>query len=224
LWSVFLTPVLKGLAMPRFNTKVPFADGIFDPIPAGTHVAQLVALIDLGTHVDQYDDQDPKDTPKIYLCWELLNEPKSGTNYNEVIGHQYTFSLHEKAKLRQMIKSWRGRDLAPGEEFDLSKLLGKPCLVGVGHKTKDERTFAEITSVSQCPKGTTIPPGKIKPVSWEIDSVDPIPEHAWLPRIYGKTIAEVILASHEFKDAKAIKQPAGAGAGSAPEMPDEEAF
>jgi hypothetical protein len=55
------------------------------------------------------------------------------------IGSKFTLSLHEKASLRKILQSWRGKAFTPEElkKFDVTTILGKPCLITVTHEPKD---------------------------------------------------------------------------------------
>src|SRR5262249_53352279 len=107
--------------------------GNFDAPPAGSIPGVLVALIDLGTHTEEYDGAS-KETHKVYLAWELTGEAKPGGGGNFFIGRDYTYSFAESANLRKVVQAWRGKDFAQDEEFDLAMLLGKPCLLSLLHK------------------------------------------------------------------------------------------
>src|SRR5262245_51935946 len=105
--------------------------GDFTPPPAGTHAAICYRLVDLGTQMGEYKGQ-PKEQHKIVVSWELVDENMDdGKPFS--IHQRYTFSLHEKAKLRADLESWRGRTFTEEElnAFDLENLLGKPCLVSI---------------------------------------------------------------------------------------------
>ncbi len=190
-----------------FAMKVPLPGqgGFADTPPAGTHQAVLVAIIDLGTQMEDYQGEQKK-ARKVFLAWELVQERAAGMPHGHVIGKQYTLSYHQKAALRGLIKGWRGKDLADGEEFDLAKLKGKSCLVNVTHSTSGERTYANLGGVSPLPKGMpAVEPG-VEPVLWYIGSDEPFPDAAWLPWSYGERLEEILNRSDEMK----VRAPAGA--------------
>ena len=137
----------------------------FLPPPAGTHAAICFRLIDLGTQ--QVDWQGTtKHQHKVMLSWELPTEliPTGDMAGQPFTVHQrYTYSSHEKARLRLDLESWRGQAFQDHElaAFDMQKLLGKPCLLGIIHDTNDGKTYANIRSLSRLPKGMEPP----KPVN-----------------------------------------------------------
>jgi hypothetical protein len=96
--------------------------------------------------------------------WELSNEKKvfdpAKGEQPYSIGKDYTLSMHEKATLRHDIQSWRGKAFTDEEAsgFDIAKLIGKPCMLNVIHRTsKNGGTYANIAGVTAVPKGMTVP-------------------------------------------------------------------
>ena len=72
----------------------------------------------------------------------------------------YTLSLSEKANLRHMLESWRGRAFTPEEldGFDLFCLVGIGCLVQVVHVAKATGDMrSKIQTVSKLHKTMKVP-------------------------------------------------------------------
>jgi len=135
----------------------------FDPVPAGTHIARCYQMIQIGTVPETFEG-NTKDTPKVRIGFELPNEKKVFHEGEEArpfaISKEYTLSMNEKANLRKMLESWRGKQFSDEEavSFDITKLLGKECMISVIHKTsKQGRTYADIATVSPVPKGMEAP-------------------------------------------------------------------
>lgn len=133
--------------------------GDFTPPPAGTHMAICYRVVDLGTQQVEWQGKQ-KLQHKIMLTWELPDElMEDGRPF--IVNQRYTFSSSEKSRLRQDLESWRGKkftdaDFGPGG-FDVSKLIGVPCLIGVVHAHKDGKTYANISSIVKLPKGMKAP-------------------------------------------------------------------
>lgn len=180
--------------------------GDFEVAPTGSHAAVCVALIDLGTHNEQFPGQAAKDVRKLLIAWELTDEKKADGS-NHIVGRDYTVSLHEKAALNILIKGWRGKPLVEGEDFDILKLLKQKCQVNISHKPNGDgtRNYARVESVSQTVKGLTVPPHTVEPISWEIESGAEFPDAEWLPRVFG------MLASDKVKECLEYKKRGGAG-------------
>jgi len=163
--------------------------------PQGSHLATLVAIIDLGTHEEEFQGK-VRNERQISLVWELANEIEEGTTNRLLVSQKYNFSANPKARLRLMLEGWRGRKYNEGDPMQLSKVLGQPCLVTVVHKQSIKgRDYAIVTSVSGLPKGMkSVPP--VRPlVARKCDSHDPIPE--WIPYIMGEKPYDVLERAHE---------------------------
>jgi len=171
-------------------------------VPAGNHPAMLIGIIDLGTHTEQYQNNKPHDAHKVMLAWELPTEQKSDSTINHVIAATYTYSFHKKSALRLMIENWRGSAYKEGDEFDISVMLGKQCLLSVIHAKNNDgsKTYANVSKsgASAIPKGMKCPPAQNKPICWAIGD-GPVPEDPWLPRSFGEKIGDVIARSKELQ-------------------------
>jgi len=187
---------------------------------AGSHPAVLIAILDCGSHEEEFDDEKTKTkvkkmVRKVYLLWELTTEKMSGMNRNHVLGRDYTLSWHKKAGLRKMVEAWRGRAFNEGEKFTITKLLGVPCLLTVKHTTSGENVYAKIEGVSQLPKGMTAAKPSYPLIAWEIDDGKPFPNDLHLPWRYGRPLVKWLEESPEWK-AKTSAAPAAPPA-AAPE-------
>jgi hypothetical protein len=205
--------------MSVFNVKAKPAGEQGEAAPAGNHPAVCVALIDLGTQETDYKGEKSTNR-KVFLVWEIPGELRSdGKPF--VLGRDYNLTLGKKAALRALIETWRGPALSDDEEFDITKLVGKPCLLSVVHKesVNSGNTYAKIDGVGQLPKGMAAPKPTRPTVLWSLEDDTPVPDLDWLPFVYGTPIKDVVAASEEVKGAG---QPAGATAGSGGD--DEIAF
>jgi hypothetical protein len=133
----------------------------FDPVPEGSHLAVCDMFVDLGM-------QDSHFGPKhqIYLRWQIpslrITYEKDGENIDQpmAVGSFYTLSLSEKSNLRPILQSWRGKAFTPDElkKFDVTTVLGKPCMVTVFHKPKAEGgVTAKVGAVAKLPAGIPVP-------------------------------------------------------------------
>lgn len=132
-----------------------------NPVPVGVHHAVCYAVIDLGTQPPQegsmYAARGP--VPKVMVCWEFPSEridvEREGVQRNmpRSLSQEYTLSLHERAGLRKMLESWRGRTFTADElkGFDLRNILGKNCLINVLHK---DNGYEKIAAVMGLPSGS----------------------------------------------------------------------
>jgi len=120
-------------------------------------------MIHIGTVTEQIMGKD-KTLNKVWISWEIpteLKEFKQGEGEKPyVINEEFNLSMNEKATLRKFLESWRGKQFTDDEakSFDVTKLLGVPCMVSIVHKTSAAgKTFAKISNVSPVMKGFTVP-------------------------------------------------------------------
>ena len=132
--------------------------------PEGNHVARCYSMIDLGTQTTEFNGET-KNQRKVRITWELPNETTVFKEENGeqpfVVSKDFTLSMHEKSTLRQYLESWRGKAFSEQEasSFDVSKLIGVPCMINLAHKTaKSGKTCVDVLSITPLPKGFTCPP------------------------------------------------------------------
>ena len=174
------------------------ATSTFTPPDAGTYTAVMRAMIDLGTQSSTFEGE-AKSARKIMFKFEVTdpdNRRQDGTAHT--VSKRFTASLHERAALRKFLEAWRGRPFTPEElkGFDLTKLLGQPCLLGIVHQEREGKTFAGISSCMKLPRGMTAPQASEPLECWDMSGGVP-PDwtvFAALP----KRLQETIEASAEF--------------------------
>lgn len=130
--------------------------------PAGNHIARCYQMIEIGT-VNEIIMGASKTLKKVRIGWELPNETrefKQGEGQKPFsVSKEYTLSMHEKANLRQDLKSWRGKDFTEDQakSFDITALIGVPCMINIIHVEKNGNTYANISGVTPMPKGVECP-------------------------------------------------------------------
>ncbi len=142
--------------------------GSFETTPAGAFVARCYRLIDLGTQVVTWQGES-KEQHKISIGWELPTELMlDGRPFS---AHEtYTWSFHEKAKLRGALESWRGRKFGEADfngpnRFDTRMLLGMACLLTIIHEEgKTGGVWARVAGISPLPRGMEVPPAVNEPL------------------------------------------------------------
>jgi hypothetical protein len=145
-----------------------------DPIPAGMHQARCYALFDLGTH---YDEKFLKEKRELIIMWEVPGEridiEREGKTLDlpRAISKKYTLSLHEKARLRHDLESWRGRPFNTDElgGFDMKAIIGKPCLLNITHSKRDDKTYANVGAITPLMKGMNAPEQENPSASFSFD-------------------------------------------------------
>lgn len=179
----------------------PTKGGDFEVPPADNHLARLVAMLDLGTHARTFKEK-VTDVHQIYLCWELLGCPMSGSKFNHVIGERYTLSLSPKAHLTAVVRTLLGKDYREDGENDLANMLGRSCMVEVKHVAGGEgKTYANVAAVSSVPSALAknVPQAMRKPLLWSLgDDLHDLQKADWLPWCYGQRLPEVVAACREL--------------------------
>lgn len=183
--------------------------------PAEMHVARCFKMIYVGTVKDTYQGEE-KDIPRLRLSFELPNALHTFKEENGpqpfVVDLQTTYSLGEKAKLRQYLNSWRGVALSDDEAkvFDIEKLLGAPCMIQVMHKeSKSGNKRAEVATITKLMQGLVCPPEVNPRVCFDVRAYlqgDPAHVAAWekLPEFIQKECR----SSKEWAQAYAAQQQA----------------
>lgn len=136
--------------------------GNFVLIPAGNHLARCYEMIQIGTVVETTGIYAGKESHKVRLTWETPMECHDfGKGLQPFsVSKEFTLSMNEKATLRKMLEGWRGKAFTEDEakRFDITKLLGKSCMLSVIHKKSAKGSdYADISSIATLPKGFDCP-------------------------------------------------------------------
>jgi hypothetical protein len=185
-------------------SKAPYTKKDYPLCPAGTFMARVVRIIDLGTQLTSWQGVE-KETPQINISFELpteLYEFKEGESKKPfVISNTYSHMMGKKAKLRPITEAILGVALKDEEAyaFDHDELIGLPCQLTVVHTEKDGNTYTNIGAVSPILKGVVVPPqvNESKILSfdkWSQELFDSLPNF----------IKEKIVASPEYKVMKGL--------------------
>lgn len=175
--------------------------GDFELPPAGSHPAILIGVVDLGTKDNTYNGKTSK-RHKILLCWELTAEADSkGQNF--IVAQDYTWSLNSKAQLRTIVEGFRGRALADNEEFDVADMLSQPCMISISEGiSASGKKYVEVGGVSKPPRGLAVPPAMNDTFVFHWGAVSSTKDDfgipAWMPRLYGRNVADDLKTTDEY--------------------------
>ena len=126
--------------------------GDFSPMPSGNHVAVCNMVVDLGLQLVRSQMYGDKKKHQVYIRWETPDETIEWQDRDgnmqagpRIIGRTFTVSLHENAALTGILESWRGRPFTEEEKqgFDITKLLGVPCMVNVTHSQSNGKSYRQ---------------------------------------------------------------------------------
>lgn len=157
-------------------------DSDFEMCPVGNFAGRCYMVVDLGMR--EKGGQFPGLAHQMRWSFEVDERMSNGEPYS--ISEILTISLGKKAKLRERLKTWRGRDFTEQElaGFDLKKVVGVPCLLNVVHNESGGKTYANIASITPLPKGMKAPEPFNKPLTWEFgDDERDLPD--WLRKFLG---------------------------------------
>lgn len=141
------------------NFPVGGGGGDFKRVSAGTHLGVCNMVADIGLQPGSALHPDPK--RQVVIRWEIPSErveyERDGQKHEGpmTISRTFTASMNEKASLRQILENWRGRKFTNDEaaKFDVSSILGKPCLLNISESTKGDKTYSNVAGVSPLIKG-----------------------------------------------------------------------
>lgn len=128
--------------------------GDFQIPNAGQYAAICHQVIDLG---HQFNAVHNKWQPKVRIGWELHGENMIGEGVGNMedgrpftVSSEFTVSLADNGHLRPMLEGWRGRPFSEEEleGFDISKLLGVPCMLTIQHTNSNGKTYANVTAAT----------------------------------------------------------------------------
>ena len=189
-------------AFDPFCPTVP--NGATELIAAGGHLGALVGLFDVGTHPEEYQGKTEGSVRKIYLVWELEEEDSRGNRH--LIGVEFTNSLGKKAALAQMItRCFPEVELAPGVAWSLRQLLGRSFDLNIKNEKKGQYTNHKLEKSAIGPvhrRDTPIDAKDQRPhlmasVNQGIEAITAM-DLSWVPRDYGKSVLDMMMASEEW--------------------------
>ena len=157
----------------------------YENVPVGTHVGRCISFIDLGSHQEEYQGK-PKATltRKVRLGFETpLELMANGEPFT--ISKRYTWSMNERAVLRQHLESWRGKPFEQSDfgTFDIRNVLGKECSLSVKAWERDGKSGTGLDHIGKAMKGIAVPPAinaqvyfSLEPDEFNLDTFHSLPE------------------------------------------------
>lgn len=142
----------------------------FKPVPAGTHLARCVTVVDLGIQQTPWGSKEQTylgfEVPGFRVEWEKDGQKHEGPG---LVGVTWTTNLYEEANMGKNLISWLGKPFTREERagFDLFKLLGVPCMLAITHnEAKNGKVYANIASIMGVPAGTEVPKQETESVGY----------------------------------------------------------
>jgi len=123
----------------------------FTPHDEGQFAAVCADVVDLGQRLEQFAGKLPRLAPKCALVF-VTNSPGETKD----VSAEVTVTMGEKATLRGLLESWRGKGYTPEQVaagIPLDKLVGHPALLSIEHKRSGKgNVYAKIRAISPLPK------------------------------------------------------------------------
>lgn len=188
------------------------------PLEPGSYLARCVQIIDLG---EQMNDLAGKLQRQVMLMFEIPSEriEINGDDKPRMISATYTLSLSDKAKLRGILESWRGKQFTEEElaAFDLRKILNTPCMLSVVEKTSKAsgNKYSSIGTIARAFKGAIVPPAESPIFAFDLDEPDclgmleTLPEWVQERVKQGQTYKDLISNPDSFEDITSDDVPFG---------------
>jgi hypothetical protein len=201
------------------------AGGSFAPkVKAGTHLALINAVVDLG--VQKGSAKYPAPKRKLYVGFEF---PAIQVEYKQEngtveraparLGRFLAVSMHEKATLRKLIESMLGKKFSDSaaSQYDLRDLIGLCVMAPVSHKVVGADTYANVDTPVPLPEGFPNPYKLADaPLYYDTDAHDPL-AFAALPEFLQTMINEQV----KYSDAKPASSDVQPLTGGLPDMGNE---
>lgn len=116
----------------------------------GKNIMRNYGMVDLGTQMVSFQNQEPKPTPMVALLFEFpkvlqsIKEGEAPTPFT--IAQDYSFIASERSKLCKVLKSW-GQLKSTPKTLNLKPYLGQYCEGNIVHASKKndpETIYANI--------------------------------------------------------------------------------
>lgn len=176
----------------------------YEPVEPGNYPARCYGMVVTGTEYNKiYEDYKTS----VIIFWELPTErievERDGqpVNLPRGIHAQYNLSLNEKANLRKVLESWRGKpfddEVLAKDGFDIASIIGAPCMLNVLHRTaQNGNVYSNVSTVSRVPKGMEVGEQENPRIEFDIrDENQPLSDMEKLP----EWVQERIRNSTEYK-------------------------
>lgn len=199
--------------------------------PSGNYPSTIVGLFDVGHQPETNSDGEAYEARKLVVVFELQEQRPDGKPF--LLAERYTWSMKSNSNFYSLASNLTGKSFAEGDKFDPRTLLGMTVMVQVVHKDgkakKDgkTKTYHNVGSITQYPKGLPKPAATIAPVVWSALSGQSLPDVSWAPHVYGSSIRDLVQTSREYKAGKVPSlgdAPSASPAASAQEDDDAPPF
>ena len=119
--------------------KLSYEEMDYEPMDIGPYEAVFA----------RYEEDELEFGPVYKLWFKITNDEEyEGKELSRLVSQKF----NPKSNLFQTVQGLLGRPIRPGEEIDLDDLVGRPCVLNIGHNVKERGTFEQIDSVNPARK------------------------------------------------------------------------
>ncbi len=108
--------------------------------------------MDIGSYeavFTRYEEDEMEFGPVYKLHFKITNDKEyEGKELSRLVSQKF----NPKSNLFQTVQGLLGRPVRPGEEIDLDDLIGRPCVLNIGHNVKERGIFEQIDGVNPARK------------------------------------------------------------------------
>jgi hypothetical protein len=176
--------------------------GMAGEVPAaGLHMARVVAVIDLGTHLESFKSGPLKEKRKLFVVYELTDE-KDSEGKTKRIARDYTMSGADRAGIRKLCEAVFGKE--PEGGWDMEKMVGAGVGLNVSHTEGESATFADAGDVVGLLPDVrrNVPKPTFPPFYWDMDSPADYQDRDWVPYVFCRALRKRIKASEMIAASK----------------------
>ena len=130
--------------------KLTYEQMDYEPMEIGSYEAVFT----------RYEEDEMEFGPVYKLYFKIIDDEEyEGKELSRLVSQKF----NPKSNLFQTVQGLLGRPVRPGEEIDLDALIGRTCVLNIGHNVKERGTFEQIDGVNPARKRKPKPrlePGK----------------------------------------------------------------
>jgi hypothetical protein len=142
--------------------KLTYEEMDYEPMDIGPYEAVFA----------RYEGDEMEFGPVYKLWFKITNdEAYEGKELSRLVSQKF----NPKSNLFQTVQGLLGRPIRPGEEIDLDDLVGRPCLLNIGHNVKERGTFEQIDGVNPARKRKPKPQPEREEEDQEDDELEAAP-------------------------------------------------
>lgn len=161
---------MGGLSVAKYEGKSGGGDAVQRDFPKkGPRLAQLVGIVDVGIHVQEYQGEKKKPCRELIPIFKLLQDKytdEDGKEHCMTVSPYFGLGIMPGAERSKYMKFCEAID--PEHEVledgagELVDLLGRYCYVNIKHNTKkneagEDLTYGNYVNISQLPEDYPIP-------------------------------------------------------------------